>query len=118
LLPAGTALNVNFPKFAPGTAAQLRIVLGQEGLASQAMPVFSDDLSTDQTAIKFGLGLSAGPGVAIVPATMDTDPKSEQNIINGGAIAISVLKGNHAADEPHTKAVRKLLQSLLSRQGA
>jgi 5'-nucleotidase len=118
LLPAGTALNVNFPKFAPGTAAKLRIVLGQEGLASQAMPVFSEDLSTDPTAIKFGVKLSAQPGVSIEPATMDTDPKSEQNIIDGGAIAISVLKGNHAADEAHTKTVGKLLKSILSRLGA
>lgn len=118
LLPAGTALNVNFPKFAPGTAAQLRIVFGQEGLASQATPVFSEDLSTDQTAIRFGIKVFAGPGVTIVPATIDTDPNSEQNIINRGAIAISVLKGNHAADEPHTKAVGKLLKTVLSRQGA
>ena len=118
LLPAGAALNVNFPKFAPGEAKQLRIVLGQEGLASLAMPVFSEDLSTDQTALKFGLKMPALPGIAIEPATLDTDPRSEQNIIDGGAIAISVLKGNHAADEPHTKAVAKLLKSVLSRSAA
>jgi 5'-nucleotidase len=113
LLPAGTALNVNFPKFAPGTAKQLRIVLGQEGLASQAMPVFSEDLSKDETARKFGINEPALPGVSIEPVTRDDDPRSEQNIINGGAIAISVLKGNHAADEAHTKTVGKLLRSVI-----
>jgi hypothetical protein len=115
LLPAGTALNINFPKFAPGSAKQLRVELGQEGFASLAMPVFAEDLSKDQTAVKFGLKEPALPGVAVEPVTSDTDPKSEQNIVNRGEIAISVLKGNHAGDEAHAKAVNKLLKGVLSR---
>jgi 5'-nucleotidase len=115
LLPVGTALNINFPKFAPGTAKQLHIELGQEGFASQAMPVFTEDLSKDKTAVKFGLTEPALPGVVVEPVTSDTDPKSEQNIVNRGEIAISVLKGNHADDEAHTKVVRKLLKDVLSR---
>jgi 5'-nucleotidase len=115
LLPVGTALNINFPKFAPGTAKQLRLELGQEGFASLAVPVFAEDLSKDPTAVKFGLKEPALPGVAVEPVTGDTDPKSEQNIVNRGEIAISVLKGNHAADEAHSKAVKKLLKDVLSR---
>jgi 5'-nucleotidase len=114
LLPVGTALNINFPKFAPGAANKLHIELAQEGFASLAMPVFSEDLSKDATAVKFGMKMPALPGVAVQPVISDTDPKSEQNIVNRGSIAISVLKGNHA-DEAHTKAVKKLLKDVLSR---
>jgi len=115
LLPVGTALNINFPKFAPGTAKLLRVQLGQEGFASMALPVFTADLSKDASAVKFGLNEPALPGISIEPANADTDPKSEQNIINSGAISISVLKGNHAADEPSTKTVKGLLQDVWSR---
>jgi 5'-nucleotidase len=114
LLPIGTALNINFPKFAPGSAKQLRIELGEEGSASLAMPAFSEDLSKDQTALKYGLKEPALPGIVAGPPVSDSDPKSEQNIVNRGAIAISVLKGNHA-DEAHGKAVKKLLKDVLSR---
>jgi hypothetical protein len=79
------------------------------------MPVFAEDLSKDRSAMRFGLKEPALPGVVMEPVTSDTDPKSEQNIVNRGQIAISVLKGNHAGDEAHTKAVIKLPKEVLSR---
>ncbi|MDL2354514.1 MAG: 5'/3'-nucleotidase SurE [Pseudomonadota bacterium] len=124
LLPQGTGLNVNLPKFAKGGAASLPVKFGKLGLATIALPYFVDDLSKDAVAQgylahSFPSGVPALPGVTLVvspapaPAGLtyvaDTDPESEQNLIVAGTIAIAVMQGGHQAGRAQEAAVRAKL---------
>jgi 5'-nucleotidase len=123
LLPVGLGINVNVPRFAPGAAKHLVFKLSREGTAAFATPVFVDDLSKDLSARALGMEkLPSLPGVSVVfenmpplrGALVDADPTSEQNVIRSGAIAVSVIKGNHQADAFSTAAVTRTIEALLS----
>jgi 5'-nucleotidase len=124
LLPPGVGLNVNLPKFAKGAAATLPVKFSKLGLATVALPYFVDDLSKDALAQSylaraFPAGVPAYPGVtlALSPATVpaglvhvpDADPESEQNVVNGGAIAVSAMQGTHKASPSQEAAIRAKL---------
>jgi 5'-nucleotidase len=123
LLPKGIGLNVNIPVFAPGAAKTLRFEMSDEDTDTYAVPVFTENLSTDEGPRAFGLtGLPALPGVSIHPPGPQSDAakagavgglKSEQSVIDSGRIAVSVLKGNHEADKSGRKAVESILGSLV-----
>lgn len=124
LLPQGVGLNVNLPKFAKGGAASLGFKYAKLGLATIALPYFVDDLSKDALAQSylaraFPAGVPAFPGVTLVvspapvPAGLvyipDTDPESEQNIVNSGVIAVSVMQGTHQGSRAQEAAIRAKL---------
>ncbi|MGE0385275.1 MAG: 5'/3'-nucleotidase SurE [Gammaproteobacteria bacterium] len=118
LLPPGTGLNVNIPRFAPGTGAQLQWRLARVGAAAGSAPVFFERLADSPAAVQAhtgvdlpGIGFVAGgaplpPGVAI---PVDDDPRSEANVLATGRIAVSVLQGVPAAGSgPETRARARL----------
>lgn len=129
LLPQGVGLNVNVPKFQPGSGASLPFRLSEVGVATSAMPYFSADLCADPVAKQL-LGPTcaganppklAGVSVAVngaplpvgLTSIIDADPRSEQNVVNAGAIAISVIEGNHEAPRQAEKSVAKGLRALV-----
>jgi 5'-nucleotidase len=123
LLPAGLGLNVNVPAFASGTASRLPVRLSHEDTVSLATPVFVQDLSQDAGARRLGLNaLPALPGVSIAwdTAVADSsgrshgDASAEQNVVRAGAIAISVIRGNHEAGAADTASAVRRFESLLS----
>ena len=109
LIPAGFGLNLNLPSYARGSAGALKWRLSDVGSAAAAAPFFVSDLSTSTLAQRVGLGNVHLPGVSLVlpgqpdPAADglrfvdDTDRSSEQNVIDAGAIAVSLIQGNHQA---------------------
>jgi len=128
LLPQGLGLNVNLPKFAKGTASALPVRFSKLGLATIALPYFVEDLSNDPVAKAYlakayPQGVPAYPGVTLVinpapaPAGLtyirDTDPDSEQNVVNAGAIAVSVMQGTHQPPIVQEAALRARLLNLL-----
>ena len=130
LLPAGTGLNVNLPRFAPDTSSNLTYRLSDVGLATSATPIFDADLCANAIAGPLLGAACAGPnppklaGVAIVPSGApfpsglsslpDNDADSEQNVVNAGDIAISVIEGTHQATRDMRQRVAAGLQRLLS----
>ena len=131
LLPAGIGLNVNLPKFAAGTAATLPFRLSEVGTAPSVTPVFLTDLCADATAKallgaacagatppKFagvGLVFNGAPFPAGLSSVTDNDPRSEQNVVNAGAVAVSVIEGNHDASRDARQRVARGLRGLLER---
>lgn len=128
LLPTGIGLNVNVPKFAVGSVASLPFRLSEVGTAASVTPIFLTDLCADATtkAVLGAVCASATPpklaGVSIVPngaafpaglsSVNDRDPGSEQNVVNAGAIAVSVIEGNHEAIRAVQQRVARSLRGL------
>jgi 5'-nucleotidase len=127
VLPESIGLNVNLPKFAPGSSADLPFRLSNVGTASSVTPFFSADLCADSTA-KLLLGATcagANPpklaGVSLVingapfPANLsfvaDANASSEQNVVNEGEVA--VIEGNHQSANDARQKVASGLQQLL-----
>lgn len=128
LLPPGVGLNVNLPKFAKGGAAALPFKYAKLGLATIALPYFIEDLSKDALAQSYLAraypnGVPAYPGVTLLvnpapaPAglthTPDTDPESEQNVVNSGAIAVSVMQGTHQGTRTQEAVIRAKLANFI-----
>ena len=65
LMPAGHAMNVNFPRYELGQSGSLRWRMADEGTAAVAAPFFVMDLSTSSTAQSVGLGNMRLPGVSV-----------------------------------------------------
>jgi len=123
ILPLGVGLNVNIPTFAPGTANQLQFKSSRVGTAAWVTPVFVADLSQDAAARSFGIKEPALPGVSLVMTgsvpkdhsfIIDKNPSSEQNVVNAGQISVSVIKGNHQANDAASASVGRKLTSLLN----
>jgi hypothetical protein len=102
----------------------LPVKFSKLGLATIALPYFVQDLSKDPVAQgylakAFPNGIPAYPGVTLVvnpmpvPAGLayikDVDPTSEQNIVNTGTIAVSVMQGTHQASRSAEAALRAKL---------
>lgn len=109
LIPAGFALNLNLPSYAAGSSGALKWRMSDVGTAAAAAPFFVADLSTSTLAQRVGLGNTHLPGVTLLlpgqpdPAATglrfvdDNDRSSEQNVIDAGDIALSLIQGNHQA---------------------
>jgi 5'-nucleotidase len=126
VLPRGTALNVNLPRYAAGGSAALVWDWSRVGLAASAVPYFVTDLSTSTVAAGFGLAGVKLPGISVKvpgvpdPATAglsfieDTRASSEQNSVQAGRIAVSVIEGNHQAGDAAVALVRERLKGLVT----
>jgi 5'-nucleotidase len=119
LLPPGIGLNVNLPEFFRGTGARLPFKFSKVGTAVFATPVFVENLATDPVmALTFPPplpGISAhlqGLSPGKIGQIHDKDPSSEQNIVNSGAIAVSVVQSTHQADVVMTESIRAQLLGL------
>ena len=120
LLPVGIGLNVNLPEFLPGTGARLPFRFSKVGTAVFALPVFVENLATDPVA---GLLLPPPlPGISVhlqglspgsVTRIDDRDPTSEQNIVNAGAVAVSVVQSTHQANAEVSQRISTQLTGLL-----
>lgn len=123
LLPPGTGLNVNIPKFATGTAATLPYRQSQMGRATEYQPVFFSKLSDSPIARGFGAGVPL-PGISFANAQVpppagvviasDEDPQSEANVVHAGAIAVTVFGGLPLASESDAAQVKNRLRGLVS----
>jgi len=123
LLPPGLGLNVNIPAFAPGAGSHLKYTLSHVGFSTWVTPVFVDDLSQDATARSFGVAAPALPGVSLLVTEsapsgrsipIDRNPASEQNVVNAGRIAVSVIKGEHQAENAASARLGNRLTRLLN----
>jgi 5'-nucleotidase len=120
LLPVGIGLNVNLPEFFPGTGARLPYKFGKVGTAVFTLPVFVENLARDPIA---GLLLPPPlPGVSVhlvglspgnVTRIDDRDPSSEQNIVNAGAVAISVVQSTNQASVEIAERISRQLGALV-----
>ena len=97
LLPEGTGLNVNVPRFAPGESNGLPFARAVVGTYSTVSPKFVMNLAADPVAA--GRGITAElPGISF--ESMDTETaesNSEGLLIGQGRIAVSVIEGNFGA---------------------
>lgn len=97
LLPAGTGLNVNVPKFAAGRAGALPFARTVVGTYTAAAPKFVANLAQDPFAA--GLGITAPlPGITLSPMDPRTaELRSEARVLSQGKITVSVIEGNFGA---------------------
>ncbi|MGE3296137.1 MAG: 5'/3'-nucleotidase SurE [Porticoccaceae bacterium] len=97
LLPEGTGLNVNVPRFAAGESNGLPFARAVVGTYSTVSPKFVMNLAADPVAS--GLGITAElPGISF--ESMDpqaAESNSEALLIGQGKIAVSVIEGNFGA---------------------
>ena len=122
LLPRGTGLNVNIPKFKPGEGASLVFVLTRIGIATSVQPVFFERLADSPVAQGFKAGAPL-PGISFVmPGTpvpegldlpADTSADSEGNVMREGVIAVSVIEGLPEARPVSKAKVRSRLGNLV-----
>ena len=125
LIPAGFALNLNLPSYAAGSSRALKWRMSDVGTAAAAAPFFVADLSTSTLAQRVGLGNVHLPGVTLLlpgqpdPAATglrfveDNDRSSEQNVIDAGNIALSLIQGNHQAAARAKLLMRERLHGLV-----
>jgi 5'-nucleotidase len=100
LLPAGIALNVNFPKFTAGNSSGLGWKVSRFGNFNSFDVRFVPDLGADPVAAAYGLGGYHYPGVSIVPhtvadATAQTDAHSEALLSLQGNVTITPMQGGY-----------------------
>lgn len=122
LFPLGVGLNMNLPEFIRGTGSALPFKFSKVGTAVGLTPMFVENLAADPIG---ALALMpALPGVSVHVAGLspgsitrinDADPSSEQNIINGGAVALSVIQTSHQAGPEITGAIATQLSALVSK---
>ncbi|MGD9984681.1 MAG: 5'/3'-nucleotidase SurE [Porticoccaceae bacterium] len=97
LLPDGTGLNVNVPRFAAGASNRLPFARAVVGTYSTGAPKFVASLAADPMAA--GRGITAAlPGISFEPMDAATaESSSEALLIEQGKIAVSVIEGNFGA---------------------
>ena len=97
LLPEGTGLNVNVPRFAPGESNSLPFARAVVGTYSTAAPKFVASLAADPVASELGITAEL-PGISFEPMDAATaESNSEAVLIEQGKIAVSVIEGNFGA---------------------
>lgn len=97
LLPEGTGLNVNVPKFTAGAGATLPFARTSVGVYSTLVPRFVINLADDPMAKAAGITQTL-PGITFVngdPAGADID--SEALVLGQGKVTVSVIEGNFGA---------------------
>lgn len=108
LLPTGTGLNINVPKFAAGEADGLPFARTSVGVYSGIVPRFVLNLAEDPAAQAQGID-AALPGITFAtgdPATADHD--SEALVLSQGKVTVSAIEGNFDVDQ--VARVRALAQ--------
>lgn len=122
LLPSGSGLHVNLPNVEPAQLAAAPFVHSRIGGTADYVPVFFGRLEDSALAVRLGQG-SPLPGLSSVtrdetpPAGVvlpgDDDPRAELQVINRGAIAVSVLQGVPEGTRRQQRAVARQLRQLL-----
>jgi 5'-nucleotidase len=118
LLPKGIALNMNLPKFAAGTSADLEWKITKFGNFDMFDTRFVTNLGADPTAASYGLAGVNLPGVTIVPHTSadadtGTDPKSEALLSLDGYITVTPMQQGYEVRGMPQKAMDNYLTKLL-----
>lgn len=122
LLPPGTGLNVNVPKFDPAhgcTPSEYRFT--RIGTATEFKPVFFQKLADSPAAVGFGAGVPL-PGISLVlpggappngvSLPSDTDPDSEANANRACFISITPIEGAPEVSSANARKVRAQLRGL------
>lgn len=107
LLPAGTGLNVNIPRFDHGKAASLPLVMTHTGTHSAYAPRFVADLSKDPIASAYGVKVP-GPGISFGPSAPESGQENEGMVVKRGGIAISVIENNFGAEGRNAEIATRL----------
>lgn len=99
LLPQGTGLNINVPRFERAEEAlALPFARAEVGVASAIIPRFVENLAEDPVAASRGIDQPL-PGISFAPGDLDNaDPDSEAVVSSQGKISVSVIEGNFGAD--------------------
>lgn len=94
LLPAGTGLNINVPKFAAGEASALPFARTSVGVFSTVVPRFVLNLAEDPAARAQGIDVAL-PGITFGTGDPSAaDPDSEALVLGQGKVTVSVIEGN------------------------
>lgn len=125
LLPPGTGLNVNVPKFDPAHGCipnEYRFT--RVGTATEFQPVFFGKLSDSPAALDFGAGVSL-PGISFVlpggiaptgvSLPRDIDPNSEANANRECFISITPIEGVPEVLPASSRRLRALLRGPLTK---
>ena len=97
LLPDGTGLNVNVPRFAPGASNGLPFARAVVGTYSTVSPIFVANLAADPVASARGITAEL-PGISFESMDAATaESNAEALLIEQGKIAVSVIEGNFGA---------------------
>lgn len=91
ILPAGLALNVNFPDEVTSTSAWSFSRIGSYDAFGA---VFSEDLSKDPVVQSYGLKIAAYPGISIAFNTEKPTPEQQQDesVVYKTTIAVSAMQ--------------------------
>jgi 5'-nucleotidase len=133
LLPAGTGLNVNVPRFDPGQSAALRTKFTQVGnhaiiggTAKGAFGIrFYEDKRDDPILGRHYKSAVAGLGIDLkrIKASDETNPNAEalhvaskvgkdKKVTRPGSVTISVIDGDLGAGQALERAARERMQGL------
>lgn len=123
LLPRGTGLNVNIPRFQPGEGAALAFTMTRVGTASSFQPVFFERLADSPLAVRMQAASDA-PGISFVTPELPQVPQgvaipaddsieSEANAIREKVVTISVIAGVPEAKAQDRARVRSRLGRLV-----
>lgn len=112
LLPAGVALNVNFPK----DLTNAKWNFSRIGTYNAYTVKFTADLSTDPTAIAYGLGKYPYPGITIgMNNDANTQEQAEdESIVYKSAIAVTSMQVAYDHRPAGQQWLRLRLRDLLS----
>jgi len=117
LLPAGVALNINFPKFDAGASTALPWAFARHGSYDYLTLKFVSDLSRDPVAKSFGLGSYAYPGMTFnfttAPATA-TQAEDEAALNAAGKVAVTAMQVGYEARTATQQWLRLRLRSLFT----
>lgn len=119
-LPAGLALNVNFPKFAAGGGARLPWRTARFGNVELYRMRFVEDLGADPVAVRFGLGAVHKPGISFtaidkdhLPA--DADPDSEALLSMQGFITVTPMQAGYEVAPAERRNLQPYVEQALER---
>ena len=94
LLPAGVALNVNFPKFAAGGSEALSWAFARHGSYNLYTLRFVTDLGNDPVAQSYGLEDYHYPGMTIEPPAAEptTEQQEDESLVSQTRISVTAMQ--------------------------
>ncbi|AOY01677.1 5'/3'-nucleotidase SurE [Jeongeupia sp. USM3] len=115
IMPAGTAINVNFPKFDAGGSARVQWVFGRFGSYTAMAPRFVADLSKDPISTGYGVKYPY-PGVTFrlnnTPSAADANSESALNA--KGYATVTTMQVGYEARPQAQQWLRLRLKDLLA----
>jgi 5'-nucleotidase len=114
LMPSGTGLNVNIPSFTTGNSTSLTWGFSRIGTYAGYTWKFVSDLSQDATAVAYGLGSYAYPGVSVsTNSTSATTAQAEDEVVvSASKISVSAMQMAYEPRVPTQQWLRLRLKSL------